>query len=202
MFTHSLVHYSLRQRLTGIPQTHHHLAQALAPTPAMLPNRPHLDWIDTRSKHITRQGSHQTRNQEQLMIISRVSAFQAPLCFGPPCLRTSVEALPISTSFYPDPPLVSSSSVDRDSSASTPPPPATNSGRPVTNIDPGSATADSSVFQCSCSHDISPSAGKIGLLPKRPVSLVNTESQSSHADEEDEEELEYLENPFEEGKYS
>jgi hypothetical protein len=34
------------------------------------------------------------------------------------------------------------------------------------------------------------------------VSLANTESQSSHAHDEDEEELEYLENPFEEGKYS
>jgi hypothetical protein len=33
------------------------------------------------------------------------------------------------------------------------------------------------------------------------VSLVNTESESSHAHDEDEE-LEYLENPFEEGKYS
>jgi len=45
--------------------------------------------------------------------------------------------------------------------------------------------------------------GKIGLLPKRPVSLVNTESQSSHAHDQDEEELEYLENPFEEeGKHS
>jgi len=34
------------------------------------------------------------------------------------------------------------------------------------------------------------------------VSLVNTESPSSEAHDEDEEELEYLENPFEEGKYS
>jgi hypothetical protein len=32
---------------------------------------------------------------------------------------------------------------------------------------------------------------------ERSVSLVNTESQSSHADDEDKEELEYLENPFE-----
>jgi hypothetical protein len=45
-----------------------------------------------------------------------------------------------------------------------------------------------------------PPAGKIGLLPKRPVSLVNTESQSSHSHDEEEEELEYVENPFEEGK--
>jgi hypothetical protein len=79
------------------------------------------------------------------MMISRVSAILgSPLCFGP---LASVEALPISTPFFPDPPLVSSS-IDRGSSASTPPPPATNSGRPVTNIDPGSAIADSSVFQC------------------------------------------------------
>jgi hypothetical protein len=45
-------------------------------------------------------------------------------------------------------------------------------------------------------------AGKIGLLPKRPVSLVNAESEPGHAHDEDEEELEYVENPFEEGKYS
>jgi hypothetical protein len=44
-------------------------------------------------------------------------------------------------------------------------------------------------------------AGKIGLLPKRPVSLVNAESHSSEAHDEEEEELEYVENPFEEGKY-
>jgi hypothetical protein len=29
---------------------------------SMLPSRPHLDWIDSRSKHITRQGSLQTRS--------------------------------------------------------------------------------------------------------------------------------------------
>jgi len=75
----------------------------------------------------------------------------------------------------PQPPAL----FDRDS-ASVPPPPATSSGRPASNIDPG----------------------KIGLLPKRPVSLVNAESQSSHTHDEDEEELEYAENPFEEGKYS
>ena len=45
-------------------------------------------------------------------------------------------------------------------------------------------------------------AGKIGLLPKRPVSLVNAEPQPVHAHDEDEEELEYVENPFEEGRYS
>jgi len=44
--------------------------------------------------------------------------------------------------------------------------------------------------------------GKIGLLPKRPVSLVNIESQPGRAHDEEEEELEYVENPFEEGKYS
>jgi hypothetical protein len=45
-------------------------------------------------------------------------------------------------------------------------------------------------------------AGKIGLLPKRPVSLANAELQPSRAHDDDEEELEYVENPFEEGKYS
>jgi len=79
---------------------------------------------------------------------------------------------------FENPPLLSLSS-DRDS-ASVPPIPATNSGHPASNIDPG----------------------KIGLLPKRPVSLVNTEPEPSHAHDEDEEELEYVENPFEEGRYS
>ena len=46
------------------------------------------------------------------------------------------------------------------------------------------------------------SSGKIGLLPKRSVSLVSTESQPGRAHDEEEEELEYVENPFEEGKYS
>lgn len=38
---------------------------------------------------------------------------------------------------------------------------------------------------------------KLGLLPKRAVSLINT-SQVPHKSEE-EDELEYVENPFEEG---
>ncbi|KAH9985363.1 hypothetical protein BJV77DRAFT_1071465 [Russula vinacea] len=79
---------------------------------------------------------------------------------------------------FSDPPLAPLS-FDRDS-ASTPPVPANSGGPPASNIDPG----------------------KIGLLPKRPVSLVNAESQPSHAHDEEEEELEYVENPFEEGKYS
>jgi hypothetical protein len=98
---HALIRSLIRQRFTGTPQTHHHhLAQALASAPAMLPNRPHLELIDTRSKHITRQGYLQTRSQEQLMMmISRVSAFWAPPLLWPPCLRISVEALPISSPF-------------------------------------------------------------------------------------------------------
>ncbi|KAI0268845.1 hypothetical protein BC834DRAFT_968262 [Gloeopeniophorella convolvens] len=66
----------------------------------------------------------------------------------------------------------------------TPPPPATGAGRPAAaNIDPG----------------------KIGLLPKRPVSLVGAPAGARHSpdeDEDDEEELEYVENPFEEGRHS
>ncbi|KAF8482555.1 hypothetical protein DFH94DRAFT_370052 [Russula ochroleuca] len=79
---------------------------------------------------------------------------------------------------FDNPPLAPLS-FDRDS-ASTPLVPANSGGPPASNIDPG----------------------KIGLLPKRPVSLVNAESQPSHAHDEEEEELEYVENPFEEGKYS
>ncbi|KAF8268603.1 hypothetical protein EI94DRAFT_1800237 [Lactarius quietus] len=70
-----------------------------------------------------------------------------------------------------------------------PPVAATNTGRPLSStIDPG----------------------KIGLLPKRPMSLVDTQSQSQQQhrspseppDDSDEEELEYIENPFEEGRHS
>lgn len=88
-------------------------------------------------------------------------------------------------------------SSERDS-ASAPPIPATNSGPPASNIDPGSAAADSLALVSILTFP----AGKIGLLPKRPVSLVNAEPQPGHAHDEDEEELEYVENPFEEGRYS
>ncbi|KAI0039766.1 hypothetical protein FA95DRAFT_1684134 [Auriscalpium vulgare] len=58
----------------------------------------------------------------------------------------------------------------------TPPPPSTSPGRP--NID----------------------AGKIGLLPKRPVSLVGAGAGAAGRQPDDEDdELEYVENPFEEG---
>ncbi|KAI9442567.1 hypothetical protein H4582DRAFT_1929203, partial [Lactarius indigo] len=56
-----------------------------------------------------------------------------------------------------------------------------------------------------------PPASKIGLLPKRPVSLVDTQSQSrqqfqdhqspSHPPDDSDEELEYVENPFEEERH-
>jgi hypothetical protein len=45
--------------------------------------------------------------------------------------------------------------------------------------------------------------GKIGLLPKRPVSLLQTDNASAHKptyEDEDEDELEYVENPFEDHK--
>jgi len=83
----------------------------------------------------------------------------------------------------PQPSAPSASDSLRDSAdADVPPPPQTHSGRPTSsNIDPG----------------------KIGLLPKRSVSLVTTESQPGRAhNEEEEEELEYVENPFEEGRYT
>ncbi|TFY76361.1 hypothetical protein EWM64_g7655 [Hericium alpestre] len=77
-----------------------------------------------------------------------------------------------------DPALVSSSAgVGRDH-PETPPPPSTNSGPPQSNISPG----------------------KFGLLPKRPVSLVNSEQpmRATVQDDDEDEELEYVENPFEE----
>jgi hypothetical protein len=41
--------------------------------------------------------------------------------------------------------------------------------------------------------------GKIGLLPKRPVSLLSSDRPSAHKprDDDDTDELEYVENPFE-----
>ncbi|KAI1795526.1 hypothetical protein LXA43DRAFT_970457 [Ganoderma leucocontextum] len=41
---------------------------------------------------------------------------------------------------------------------------------------------------------------KIGLLPKRPVSLLNTSSPPATRPSDDDDELEYVENPFEEHK--
>ncbi|KAH9929581.1 uncharacterized protein BXZ73DRAFT_47886 [Epithele typhae] len=43
-------------------------------------------------------------------------------------------------------------------------------------------------------------AAKIGLLPKRPVSLLNTNSPPATKPSDDDDDLEYVENPFEERK--
>jgi hypothetical protein len=58
----------------------------------------------------------------------------------------------------------------------TPPPPSTISGSPP--IDPG----------------------KLGMLPKRAVSLLRTPSNPAPKPDDDDDELEYAENPFEEHK--
>jgi len=61
----------------------------------------------------------------------------------------------------------------------TPPPPSTTSGAPA--IDPG----------------------KLGMLPKRPVSLLRSPSDPAPKpddEDDDDDELEYAENPFEEHK--
>jgi hypothetical protein len=42
--------------------------------------------------------------------------------------------------------------------------------------------------------------GKIGLLPKRPVSLLRVEDPPKKRDDDDDDELEYVENPFESKK--
>lgn len=45
------------------------------------------------------------------------------------------------------------------------------------------------------------SAGKIGMLPKRPVSLLpDPSAPTPKHDDDDDDELEYAENPFEEHK--
>ncbi|KAA1471794.1 hypothetical protein DENSPDRAFT_837878 [Dentipellis sp. KUC8613] len=88
---------------------------------------------------------------------------------------------PASPAAVPDDPtkITPGSGIPQESSA-TPPPPRTSSGPPPSNID----------------------AGKFGLLPKRPVSLIPTE-QPAHTvrGDDDSEELEYVENPFEEGHH-
>lgn len=43
-------------------------------------------------------------------------------------------------------------------------------------------------------------AAKIGLLPKRPVSLLNTNTPPATRPSDEDDELEYVENPFEERK--
>ncbi|KAH9040202.1 hypothetical protein EDB85DRAFT_195871 [Lactarius pseudohatsudake] len=95
-----------------------------------------------------------------------------------------------------------------DDPTAVPAPPATNTGRPPLSnaIDPGSSN-DSTPF-CADAQARLTLTGKIGLLPKRPVSLVDTQSQSqqqfqdhqspSHPPDDSDEELEYVENPFEE----
>lgn len=80
--------------------------------------------------------------------------------------------------------------------------------RSVSNpIDPGSNDILApKLFACVLTLTLT---GKIGLLPKRPMSLVDTQAQSQlqsqqhqPPDDSDEEELEYIENPFEEGRHS
>ncbi|KDQ55779.1 hypothetical protein JAAARDRAFT_37198 [Jaapia argillacea MUCL 33604] len=61
---------------------------------------------------------------------------------------------------------------------SAPRPPPTQSGPPPAGIDPT----------------------KIGLLPKRPVSLLRDQPSQSRPIHDDDDELEYVENPFEEGR--
>ena len=58
----------------------------------------------------------------------------------------------------------------------TPPPPSTSSGAPA--IDPS----------------------KLGMLPKRPVSLLRSPNDPAPKPDDDDDELEYAENPFEEHK--
>jgi len=91
--------------------------------------------------------------------------------------------------------------------AEEPPPPA-----PPTD-DPSTSAPSATSMNRSPSNTIDP--GKIGLLPKRPMSLVDTQAQSQQQqleqqhesssqppDDSEEEELEYIENPFEEGRHN
>lgn len=58
----------------------------------------------------------------------------------------------------------------------------------------------SSLFLIYSRLDLMP--GKLGMLPKRPVSLLRTNSPPTGGapPSSDDDELEYAENPFEEGK--
>jgi hypothetical protein len=77
---------------------------------------------------------------------------------------------PVSTT---NPPVRNSSPPTSMTVAETPRPPSTGSGPP--HIDPG----------------------KLGMLPKRPVSLLRNPAEPAPKPDEDEDELEYVENPFE-----
>ena len=98
-----------------------------------------------------------------------------PVLPGPP---PTTPAQPPVPSTYQPPGSFSAQSPDSSPELSIPRPPATQSGSPL-------------------------NAAKFGLLPKRPVSLLrpdSTQTQRKDEDEDEEEdELDYVENPFEEG---
>ncbi|KAF7376553.1 CUE domain-containing protein [Mycena sanguinolenta] len=91
-----------------------------------------------------------------------------------------------------------------------------NAGDPQTYSPPGSASATAAGYDVGAPVSMgTPSppntnsgapqidAGKLGMLPKRPVSLLRTNpppSSSTGAPPSSDDELEYAENPFEEGK--
>jgi hypothetical protein len=82
----------------------------------------------------------------------------------------------------------------------TPPPPQTNAGAPSQN--PNVDYGKSHHFPVSFRHmNTDLLLGKIGLLPKRPVSLLRdpppAQDKAASAASEADEELEYTENPFE-----
>ncbi|KZT29152.1 hypothetical protein NEOLEDRAFT_1175458 [Neolentinus lepideus HHB14362 ss-1] len=89
--------------------------------------------------------------------------------------------VPLSTQAPTNVPTTAAGSPPTSSSppahSETPRPPSTQTGPPTSSIDPT----------------------KIGLLPKRPVSLIRDQQPSSQP-HDDEEELDYVENPFEDRK--
>ncbi|PIL36022.1 hypothetical protein GSI_01682 [Ganoderma sinense ZZ0214-1] len=85
-----------------------------------------------------------------------------------------VQSQPVAVA-TPVPPPAAPPAQSPRASTDVPRPPPTNSGSPV-------------------------NAAKIGLLPKRPVSLLNTNSPPATRPSDDDDELEYVENPFEEHK--
>lgn len=119
------------------------------------------------------------QNREEKAYCSRLSR----VCFvlaPPPATTTSPSA---------------TSSNAPASGASSVPPPATGAAP----IDGGMCDIDPQVYSKCTFANVRCSPGKLGLLPKRPVSLIRDQQPRRSLDGDDDG-LEYAENPFEEQK--
>ncbi|KAL0956814.1 hypothetical protein HGRIS_002925 [Hohenbuehelia grisea] len=140
---------------------------------------------------------------------------QAPYAAAPAASTSPVQSPAQQPAYYdPNPYRSPSPSPSPHTSpippVTTPAPALTMPSNPVPISSPASADATRSAAASGGSipaSGISPSSapidgGKLGLLPKRPVSLLRPSNETPQAQSkkpEDDDELEYAENPFEEG---